>query len=862
MTSIWGVAVAVLALGTGMPAHATETAAFPDPILFLDFEAANAFEALLKADGEVMLLSGRFHGDGPLPTIGRKMGIAGTACVDLRMPNGNARPCALYYEDVPLLDALADARSLSVTGWIRANPGVDREEPRYILNCRGRFSIVYGVGDGCLGLDLCDDGEDHRVVRSTPLAAFLRDDRWLFFGVTYDGTREADNAAIYFGTERYPTELDRRISVRPGPVGRRPCDRLVVGGADGSGVAGLDGLLDHLRLFARSNQDGSAALSLEQVEAVRRRDLGKTWLDRVAHDEHDAEAAERVRLRHVETSCWSLPLNVVRVDALDRVFADQAPEPAAASDAVGVPRGVVSTLVFGVMSRRDAKAAVAISPIRSANGDVLDSAPRWFEVVAVPVEANNHGAGRTAAGVRPSRFWLDSLVREAPFEVAEPLIACDTLDLKARRFCAMAVEVDVPADAAPGVYLGVVHAEAGTCAVDVPFSLRVYPVTIPAKPSLHVSHWFWPQPENVCRGNTPDWWSEEHWRLIKNSGQALRAYGQDTIFTPIIDGKQPLIRTIRAQDGAYTFDFARFDRWAELFFDLGFETLEGHHVGGDHEIDVPPMASGGGIWLTDAVTGASSPLVADAEDAEFWLAWLPAFYDALYAHLVERGWTDRYVQCQLDEPRDPELYRRLAELARKHLPGIATKDAINSRPGDFSPFVDIPVFSLTSLAASRDLAAEHRAAGQSVWLYHCASPYPPYPNRHLDDPLTDSRLYPWLAYLLDADGYCYWGANAYRGADPYVSSVGPLPNGSQNPGHPPGDNWMFYPTADGIVPGMRMVAFREGLIDHALLTMLATHDKAAAETIVDQIVRSVHDYTRDPEAFYRARIALLETLSQ
>ena len=109
-----------------------------------------------------------------------------------------------------------------------------------------------------------------------------------------------------------------------------------------------------------------------------------------------------------------------------------------------------------------------------------------------------------------------------------------------------------------------------------------------------------------------------------------------------------------------------------------------------------------------------------------------------------------------------------------------------------------------------------------MWLYHCCSPYPPFPNRHLDERLSDSRLYPWLAHLLDADGYLYWGANILRGADPYATSVGPLPNGSQDPGHPPGDNWTFYPGPDGLRPSMRMVAFREGLEDHSLVSGLFT----------------------------------------
>ena len=147
-----------------------------------------------------------------------------------------------------------------------------------------------------------------------------------------------------------------------------------------------------------------------------------------------------------------------------------------------------------------------------------------------------------------------------------------------------------------------------------------------------------------------------------------------------------------------------------------------------------------------------------------------------------------------------------------------------------------------------------------MWLYHCCSPYPPYPNRHLDERLADSRLYPWLAYLLQAEGYLYWGANVYRGADPYTGSIGPLPNGSQDPGHPPGDNWFFYPGPDGLRASMRMVAFRDGIHDHVLLAMLADRDRQAADEIMQSIARTVKDYEKEPPAYHRARQALLLAL--
>jgi hypothetical protein len=202
-------------------------------------------------------------------------------------------------------------------------------------------------------------------------------------------------------------------------------------------------------------------------------------------------------------------------------------------------------------------------------------------------------------------------------------------------------------------------------------------------------------------------------------------------------------------------------------------------------------------------------------------------------------------------------------MARDHLPGVRTIDAINAARQDvFSPLVDIQVFNLPGLNKYRDVAAQRRAEGKGVWLYHCSSPYPPHPNRHLDSRLIECRLYPWLCFQLGAGGFLHWGANIYRGANEYKTSIGLFPNGSQDPGHPPGDNWFYYRGPNGLRPSMRIVSFREGLLDNALLTMLAERSGASAADVVRQVVRSPADFERDPAAYHRARRSILEALDR
>jgi hypothetical protein len=550
-------------------------------------------------------------------------------------------------------------------------------------------------------------------------------------------------------------------------------------------------------------------------------------------------------------------LSAVRVDVLERVFPDMPPEAAAYTDPISVPRGGSAAFQFAVRARADAECTMTVRPVQREDGLALAGSVATYQLLPVHVEANNNGGSKTSPSSVPPESWMREFVRKAPFDVAEVLVEAERLELRDGVMHAALVEVRVARDAEPGSYEGALRLQAGEASAEVPFSLRVHGTVLPEDAALHSTHWFWPEPENLTNGERPEWWSERHWALVENSGRQLRAFGQDTIFTPLVEYEEPLIQTVREEDGSYSFDYERFDRWVELFDGLGFRYFAGHHIA-----TLPEQWVYRGVFVTDRQTGRKERLVARGGANEEWLEFIPIFYRSLYGHLQEKGLTERYLQHQLDEPKDGELYRRLAALARTHMPGVQTIDAINSAPREYSPLVDVQVFALTILAREQELAEQRRAQGQSVWLYHCCSPYPPHPNRHLDERLCDSRLYPWLAYLLGAEGYLYWGANIYRGADPYKTSIGPVPSGSQDPGHPPGDNWFFYPGPDGLRASLRMVAFRDGLVDYTLLSMLAERDSKRADEIMGGIARTIADYEREPEAYHRARAMLLMALDE
>ena len=91
---------------------------------------------------------------------------------------------------------------------------------------------------------------------------------WVFFAVTYDKTKPADNLSCYVGTKKDPVTL---VSTYTLDVDFR--DDLIFGvGALRAGYGMFYGFLDNIRLYGSKN-DGTGVLSLEELEKIRVNDL-------------------------------------------------------------------------------------------------------------------------------------------------------------------------------------------------------------------------------------------------------------------------------------------------------------------------------------------------------------------------------------------------------------------------------------------------------------------------------------------------------------------------------------------------------------------------------------------------------------
>lgn len=787
---------------------------------------------------------------GPSPVLEPNTGVAEGTCLSfLKCASGAQSFAAPSFSDPRLTATLNGALSLTITGWYRVDPVHDDGGHDYAFHCPWLSMFFHKEGKDAGALKI--NGQTKATVLwTTSNGHFLAPDRWVFYAFTYDGTRTRDNCLSYSGADGDPVRLTWTASADIGALRSVSKGALVLGAVNADGTDAYPGRLGPIRIYASRGQDRPAILTAEHLEALRQADLGPDWQRKLADRREKREAVIAAQRRRLRLDHYSSDLNVVMADSLDTVFPDRLVHPSRFVGPIHTARGGSASCQFVVHSPAPGRCRVNVDRPAKDDGEALAGTVRVFVVRPVPVEANTNGGSRTAVGRRPPEAWLRHFTREAPFEVAEVITEAAELDLLPGQCHALLVVAEVDRNAVPGTYRGTVQFRTETQRASRSLELRVHQTQLPPEPSLKVTYWLSPDPKDLSNGTPPAWWSEEHWRLIENTGRTLRWFGQDCILTPVIKGEHALVQTTRTAKGEYVFDFARFDRWMDTFLRLGFAQFHGHHV-----------VQWGAVHGIDAADGQRIVLIPSWKSPEF-LPFLEAFYRALSAHLRPKGWTHRYLQHQIDETGDLDSYRTLTKLLRQHLPGVRTIDAINKKPEELTQMVDVSVLAVVYLQRRAALIRERREAGKTTWFYNCCSPPPPYPNRHLDETLTNSRLYPWIAYRFGVDGYLNWGANIFRGADPYRTSVGPVPNGSQNPGHPPGDNWHFYPTADGLAGGMRMMAFRDGLQDHALLTLLAARNRDEADALAHRVVRTLVSYERTPEAFHAARAELLEALDR
>jgi hypothetical protein len=465
-----------------------------------------------------------------------------------------------------------------------------------------------------------------------------------------------------------------------------------------------------------------------------------------------------------------------------------------------------------------------------------DLAPEVCQLIDVAVNYNTRDFGFT---VREGDEPAVDVTRQVPFRVYDALKPIPDGTETRGETEALYLRWDIPRDIEPGLHRNMFAVSTGDQHIQMLVDIEVAAVTLPECETLRIVNWFSTATMHTRHGLEP--WSEEHWDMIRTYGELMRR-GHQTDFIPTVG-----FDVTENGDGTLSFDFSRIERLIRLFFDLGFQWINGTHVAGRVDFNAPEFV----------LTRLGEQVKATGPEGYTYLA---QYLSAWYSFLERNGWLDRIVQHVADEPTEHSAqdYRVLSGIVRKFMPSVPILDAL-AQP-ELGGSVDVWVPIENQLDERLDEFIAHQKLGDELWYYTCCIPGGKYLNRLLDMPLIRCRYLHWANYRYGLTGYLHWGLNQFRtDQDPFEDTCGV--HGGDEPWLPAGDTHVVYPGDDGPMSSARFEAEAMGAEDFELLKIVAASNPDRADEICQSCFRAFRDYSEDVAVFDEAHKALLEAAS-
>lgn len=541
-----------------------------------------------------------------------------------------------------------------------------------------------------------------------------------------------------------------------------------------------------------------------------------------------------------------IPFEFFAVSDLVRVFEDgyNCPEAQDAIEIFGIRNEYICAQCVVKANQLLGRVTVDVSPSRHTERSVSLPANSitWNFVGSIPIEQNT------------PKYRKSDLIRPAPARFPDYLAEEKETSVEKGQYKAIFLTVKIPRDAEAGTYHGSITAKTNKGEEPLPLRLTVYPLTLPDERHLMVTEWCTTSKFKQFHGIDSSG-SEPFYEMLRTYASNMAEHRQN-VFRVSLD----LISSKLGGDGKLKFDFSRFDRWAEVFWNTGrMDLLETGFV----------ARFGEGGWssrkivLRDFRVGKESTgQVIRIPGKEF----LPQFLPALENHLREKGWLDRTVFHIADEPSNHNVmsWREASQFVHEHAPALRRMDAIETT--HCFDALEIWVPKLDYLATWHDIYEKARRQGSELWFYTVGIfQKGSLPNKTVDVPLIESRILHWLNYRFGLKGYLHWGFN-YWTDDPYNA-----------PGKHRGDGWHVYPKKDGLINSLRWEQMRNGIQDYEYLWMLENKIEQIRDTlgepfstmiepsrrpveIATQVVQATHQYSKDPHVLYRAKKQIIEEL--
>ena len=410
--------------------------------------------------------------------------------------------------------------------------------------------------------------------------------------------------------------------------------------------------------------------------------------------------------------------------------------------------------------------------------------------------------------------YVPDIVGKTPYP--DPLPPLKPLDFEANQAQPVWISVRVPASAKPGDYTATVRVETGGSQQELSLKLHVWDFALPATPS------------------------------------AATAFGIDDVSIARQHGVSPGSAAAKAL-------YARY-----------YEMLLDHRISA-YTIPVDLMSDEAPRYLKDPrLTSYMIPYPSSDDELQRLVNRLVRF------DCYEKGYF-----YPIDEPVKKGAYDQLEQISRRlHsvTPGYRWVVPFYTRPDwdkNLSAF-DLMTGRVTIWCPNlhyfdlepktRPTLAARKKAGERIWWYVCCGPGEPYNNFFVQMSAMAHRALFWQQKRENVEGLLYWSTTYWNPASTVNPWTSMMTVKDINPAIR-GDGSLFYPGKplgiDGPVSSLRLEVIRDGLEDFDYLTLADRFlGKERTDHFVNQVARTLRDYTHDPVALEKVRQELGDALEK